>query len=186
MTYLVVWQNHLDGFCEDIYGARVNQSGTVIDSFAVSLQPDHQVRPAIAHGPENQLLFVYSGWADSINTHPASAMRIWGKFYPFVGIEQEAKVLLDHPGISLQVYPNPFCDIVNINFNKAHIPECPQIKIYDVSGRIVKQFTQFSQTLGQISWDARDNLGNKLPSGVYFLEFQAENHLETRKLLLIK
>ena len=57
---------------------------------------------------------------------------------------------------------------------------------YDVSGRMVKQFTQFNQTLGQISWDARDNLGNKLPSGVYFLKFQAENYLEIRKLLLIK
>ena len=132
------------------------------------------------------MLIVYSGWADSINTHPASAMRIWGKFYPFVGIEKEAKVLLNHPGISLQAYPNPFCDIVNIKCNKAHILESPKIIIYDVSGRMVKQFTQFNQTLGQISWDARDNLGNKLPSGVYFLKFQAENYLEIRKLLLIK
>ncbi len=88
-NYLVVWQNYRSGTDLDVYGARVAQSGAVIDSFAVSLQPGNQVSPALAKGEGGKMLLTYSGWTPEINGHPANTMRIWGKFYPFTGVEDE-------------------------------------------------------------------------------------------------
>ncbi|MEO0099652.1 MAG: hypothetical protein ABIK99_03575 [candidate division WOR-3 bacterium] len=47
----------------------------------------------MAHGIGNQFLITYSGWTDYINTHPANTMRIWEKFYPFIGSGWKARAL---------------------------------------------------------------------------------------------
>ena len=107
-NYLVVWQDDRSG-SYDIYGARVNPSGVVIDSFPVSEQPGNQFSPALAHGSGNKLLITYSGWVDYINGYPANTMRIWGKFYEQTGI-QEGEI----GEARLEVYPNPFRNVLNI------------------------------------------------------------------------
>ncbi len=61
------------------------------------------------------------------------------------------------------------------------------MKIYDATGRLVKEFGHTAnQRFNQVIWARDDNYGNKVASGVYFLKFTTERVTETRKLLLIR
>jgi phosphoribosylformylglycinamidine (FGAM) synthase PurS component len=197
-NYIVVWQDDRNGNW-DIYGAKVNQSGTVIDSFTVSTQLDNQFAPALCKGSGNQLLTTYSGWTDSINTHPADAMRIWGKFYPFVGIE-ETRDKASGARYGLQVQPNPFSKLTKIKFQTpssksrsaiggvdSRQKSVVSIKIYDVSGRLIKRFDYPTiRQFDQITWYGDDNSGKKLPQGVYFVKLNTDDYSETKKVIFIK
>ncbi|MFQ5906377.1 MAG: hypothetical protein ACE5JA_07375, partial [bacterium] len=61
--YFVVWQDHRAGIGSDIYGARVDTSGTVLDLPAVpiSTAPFRQRRPSVAFGGINYFVM----WHDS-------------------------------------------------------------------------------------------------------------------------
>jgi len=58
------------------------------------------------------------------------------------------------------------------------------LRIYDATGRLVKEFRHLLNE--QIFWNGTDDLNRKLPSGVYFLKFEAGEHSATEKLLLIR
>jgi hypothetical protein len=90
LNYIILFNGY--GNSWDIYGVRIDTSVIVIDSFVVCIQPGSQYMQALALGAGGQFLVTYSGWTDSINGQPVNTMRTWGKFYPFVGIEEETQM----------------------------------------------------------------------------------------------
>jgi len=80
------------------------------------------------------------------------------------------------------VYPNPFNPVTNIKFD---IPKnnLATIKIYNVSGQLVKQLLNKNKNAGsyRITFDA-----SGLPSGMYFIKFESHNYREIKKCLLMK
>ncbi len=180
-NYVVVWEEiHTDS--KNIYGAKVNTSGVVIDSFIVSQQSGDQTIPALTHGLGDQLLITYSGWTDSIGSHSAEIMRIWGKLYPFVGIKEDITLKNQVTKFNLQVYPNPIhkkCNIKYILSQKTSI----NISVFDITGRFVKDVINETQEVGIYckTFDVDD-----LPQGVYFIRLKAENYSDTKKAIFIK
>ena len=181
-NYLVVWEDYRNGL-PDIYGAWVDTSGSVIDSFPVSTQSGIQHSPEIAKGTGNQMLVVYSGWTDSINGHPVNTMRIWGKFLQFTGIEEKHNPDL----MKLSIYPNPFTTFTTICYSISTRGGV-SMKIYDLSGRVVKTLVNGEQEQGYytIRWDGTDNRGERLSSGIYFINFNAGKLNQTKKVILTK
>ncbi len=187
-NYWVIWQDYRNGEW-DIYGAKVDTSGIVVDSFVISQQPEDQISPALAHGLGDRLLITYAGWTDSINAHPVNSMRIWGIISTDVGIKDEIGLNMDITQLDLQIRPNPFCKNVEITFSVGHAADHIGLVIYDVTGRVVKDFslhTLDSQRPTVISWNGTDDLHRQLPSGIYFLKFELEDYSATEKLLLIR
>jgi hypothetical protein len=180
--YLVIWQDHRSGSEWDIYGAKVDTSGMVLNTYAVSTQPKDQYRPALAKGNGYQILITYAGWADSINTHPANTMRIWGKFYPFVGIEEDLELTKQVTKFSLQIYPNPINKQCNIKYNLPREIKV-NISMFDVTGRLIKEIINEKQNVGiyNKTFDMTD-----LPQGVYFIRLKTEKQSDTKKIILIK
>jgi len=90
----------------------------------------------------------------------------------------------------LQVSPNPFTVKTDIRWMMGDgrlNTEKLSMSIYDATGRLVRQWDYPTIRLSdQISWYGRDNSGKQLPNGVYFLKFEAGDHTETKKLLLIR
>ena len=78
-NYLVVWDDSRSGSW-DIYGAKLNGSGVVVDSLTISIQLGDQVSPTVASGAENQLFISYSGWTGEVGGKTYTMKRIWGKF----------------------------------------------------------------------------------------------------------
>ena len=64
-----------------------------------------------------------------------------------------------------------------------------ELKIYDLSGRIVRSFpllTSHSSLLTSVTWDGRDKDGKPVPSGVYFARLKSGDKSLTGKLVLIR
>jgi hypothetical protein len=188
-NYLVVWADGRSGSSADLYGAEVNVLGTVVDSFAVSVQTGNQLTPALVHGQGDQLLVVYCGFVDYINTHAANTLRIWGKFFPIPGIEENISM----PNIRtlLKIYPNPFnqmteirCQITDDRLSMTN--SRAQIKIYNVSGQVIKSFNLTPDVLpftSVISWDGTNAKGQKVPAGVYFCSLETDGFTTNQKII---
>jgi hypothetical protein len=99
---------------------------------------------------------------------------------------------------SIEVSPNPFSNITDIRWQPAPssgarpgmIDNSPiEIKIYDIAGRVVKDFSgQLSVISDQSSviWDGSDTNDKKLPSGVYIVKVSAGNNTATKQVLFIR
>ncbi|OYD17532.1 hypothetical protein CH333_00595 [candidate division WOR-3 bacterium JGI_Cruoil_03_44_89] len=100
--------------------------------------------------------------------------------------------------ITLSVYPNPFRERTEISMQYAvggmqeqlltPYSSLPTICIYDLAGRLVRQFTIYDLrfTNHEIVWDGKDERGMRLKSGVYFLRFEVGSFVETNELMLVR
>ena len=191
-NYLVVWQDNRNSSW-DIYGAKLNTSGIVIDSLSVSLQPGDQISPALAHGAGETSLITYSGWTGEYGGKTYNKMRIRGKFYPSVGVAEDAQRSAPYARRLLQISPNPFRNTTKIRYT-IHDTGCmiqenpkPKLTIYDATGRLVRQWDYPTMRLSdRISWHGTDESNRRLPSGVYFVTLRSGEHTAAEKVLLIK
>jgi hypothetical protein len=86
-----------------------------------------------------------------------------------------------------QNYPNPFNPITRINFK---LPQASHVvmKIYDIFGREVRTLieTQYEAGSYYLNWDARDDYGDFVSSGIYIYEIKAGKFSQAKKMTLIK
>ncbi len=188
--YLVVWEDDRNGPQTDIHGALVATTGVVVDSFAISMQTGAQNYPAVTHGNAAQAFVAYTGWADYINAHPANAMRTWGIFYSPTGItQQDASIEIHHTHLKLTVSPDPFTHSTEIRYSTKQQTQTPEIRIYDIMGRLVRSFNLESSVVNRassISWNGTDDAGRALASGVYFIHLAQDDYHTTEKILLVR
>jgi hypothetical protein len=85
------------------------------------------------------------------------------------------------------IYPNPFNPSTTISYD---LPAEAQVSIviYDAIGQEIRQLVNDSRSIGRYSvqWDARDNLGRSVGSGVYIAKIKAGSFAATQKMLLLK
>ncbi len=83
-----------------------------------------------------------------------------------------------------QNYPNPFSSKTAISYSLDKRSEV-KVTIYDVLGRIVKNFRVGYQEAGVhgVIWNGRNNLGRMVTLGVYFYRLQAMGRTEVKKML---
>jgi len=84
-------------------------------------------------------------------------------------------------------YPNPFNPSTEIEFI-APIAGNVSVEVYNIAGQLVKTVFNGSVEPGirTVSWDATDNNGNNVTSGVYFYKLIAGDKVDTRKMVLVK
>ena len=84
-------------------------------------------------------------------------------------------------------YPNPFNPVTTIRYD---LPEdaLVNITIYDIMGRIVRTLINSQQNAGfkSIQWNATNDAGSPLSAGLYLYKIQADNFVQTRKMVLLK
>ncbi len=85
-------------------------------------------------------------------------------------------------------YPNPFNPATTIKFA---LPEASQVKleVFNVVGQVVRTLVDNHQNAGRyvVQWDATNDNGHNLSSGIYFYRLQAGGEfLEVKKMLLLK
>jgi hypothetical protein len=80
----------------------------------------------------------------------------------------------------LKIFPNPFRKNVLISYSMGNSAKYAELKIYDVTGRLVRQFNHSTiQQFNQISWDGTDDIGRTVPQGIYFVHFISGSARET-------
>ena len=89
-------------------------------------------------------------------------------------------------------YPNPFNPETWIPYQLAVGSEV-QIFIYDAQGRVIRHLELGHQRAGYYMgkkraayWDSRNDLGERVASGIYFYQLQTSTHSFLRKMVILK
>jgi len=83
--------------------------------------------------------------------------------------------------------PNPLGDQTDISFA---LPKASTVtlRVFTLTGQLVKTLAEGQHSAGihRASWDGRDLLGNKVPSGVYFYRLEAPSFSSTKKMVVVR
>ncbi|MEO0226856.1 MAG: C25 family cysteine peptidase [candidate division WOR-3 bacterium] len=119
------------------------------------------------------------------------------------GIGEGEKLTMEGVRLVLNIYPNPFRNQLMIKYKirnsksetnpKFPIPnddvgEGVRLVIYDVTGRMVKDFSRLtvSGKRSTVEWYGEDDMGRRLPSGVYFVRLEAKDFNKVEKAVLLR
>lgn len=87
------------------------------------------------------------------------------------------------------LHPNPFKQMTVIRYQIADAAQTDDVslEIFDITGRLVKQFNHITiQPFNQVIWDGCDDVGRKVPAGVYFVQFESEGYKSVEKAVLLR
>ena len=86
-----------------------------------------------------------------------------------------------------QNYPNPFNPTTTIKY-ELPTDAFVNIKIYDLTGRLVKTLINRKQSAGykEVNWSGIDNSGKLATAGLYLCSFEAGEFRHTKKMVLLK
>lgn len=104
-----------------------------------------------------------------------------------VVVSGESKSVLPNAFSLSQNYPNPFNPVTEIRFGLPRSGRAT-LKIYDLLGREIATLFDEVKAAGyqQIQWNGQNKQGSPVPSGVYIYRLISGNHVEQKKMLLIK
>lgn len=84
-------------------------------------------------------------------------------------------------------FPNPFNPITQIQFD---VPEqnIINLSIFDLNGKLVKVLTskEYMQGRYYLNWNAKNDYGQDIPSGMYFVRLSSDSYSDTKKILFLK
>ncbi len=86
--------------------------------------------------------------------------------------------------------PNPFSVVTSIHYAlPSRMADGPvTLKIYNVSGRLVRTLVDASQAEGpyNVTWDGRDRHGRPVAAGIYFCRLSAAGEAVTQRMVLLR
>ena len=90
------------------------------------------------------------------------------------------------PMALLPNYPNPFHDRTTLTFRLAQRTPVRLI-LYDVLGRTVRTLVDGARSPGlhTLTWDGLDNMGHRVPAGIYYYRLESGPAIQTRSLLYV-
>lgn len=102
-------------------------------------------------------------------------------------IEDDHGSVLPEDFVLKQNYPNPFNQSTLIEYNlhrHAHLT----VEIFNVSGQRIRSLVDGEQSADSYAteWDGSSDNNHELPTGVYYYRVVAGDHLEVKKMLLLK
>lgn len=131
------------------------------------------------------LLMVWSEWfspgtgiyGQQINKHGSLGE-------PLTKIKELEKDNMINEFILYQNYPNPFNSETSIKFYSRKKSDY-NLNIYNLLGQKVKSYRLLNKNgINEFYWDAKNDLYQILPSGVYYIELKSKNYTQTIKSLL--
>ncbi|MGB3342204.1 MAG: T9SS type A sorting domain-containing protein [bacterium] len=187
LQYLhVVWTTDSSGTFPIMYAKLDTMGDFIIPPMQVVYPPYTQGGGAarIAVDLSNRLHLV---WVDE-RLNPGVSTAIFYKRGENVGIEETARLkTVGLPGIS--VFPNPFSKTTKISISTEQSADGIELRIYDASGRLIKDFLRFTPDALRptlLVWDGTDNKGDYLPAGVYFLRLSHSAKSQSVPLVLLR
>jgi len=197
----IVWRDYrnYDPYGHEIYFAFSDDSGQTFNPNV--LVNDHEgVVSAWDWNPSvcvNDSGEVFVAWSSTRNDPSLTNFDIYSGAGTYVGIQE---FLDPTPAIAVQCYPNPFSKLINISFGigqaasggvDSRQKSVVSMKIYDVSGRLVKTFSRFTPDALRptlITWHGDDENGRAVSDGVYFIRFEDRysGTVDVRKVLKVR
>ena len=108
--------------------------------------------------------------------------------YDFItDVKDEKEVSLPKNFGLTQNYPNPFNGQTNIEFQISSQSNV-KIQIFNILGQKIKTLLDEEKSPGYYTkiWDSRNDFGDSMNSGIYFIKFNSGKFAETKKMTLLK
>ncbi|MEO0095327.1 MAG: M14 family zinc carboxypeptidase [candidate division WOR-3 bacterium] len=119
-----------------------------------------------------------------------------------VGISEDEQIS-SPTSIAFNVNPNPFQNHCVIKFQipstksqtnsksqnpNGNVGQGFSLAIYDVTGRMVKDFSRLTVNgeRSTVVWNGSDDLGRRVPTGVYFVRLEAGDYKQVEKAILLR
>lgn len=100
---------------------------------------------------------------------------------------EEPDVPVAYSVMLYQNVPNPFNPTTNIRFD---LPSSEHVKlnVYNIKGELIATLLDQKMNAGrnEVSWDAKDNNGMAVASGIYFYRLVAGDFVQTKKMVLLR
>ena len=89
--------------------------------------------------------------------------------------------------IHFQNYPNPFNSTTNIKFRIGK-PAYTSIIVYNNRGQKIRTWAKryYSSGIHLLQWDSKDEFGNPVASGIYYIMIFTKDFKSTKKMILIR
>jgi 1,4-alpha-glucan branching enzyme len=182
----------LNGMLKRVYLSKGGMHAIIIGNFDVSAG---EISPNFPYS--GQWYDYFSG--DTLNASGSMSITLApGEFH----IYTNQKLETPEPGILTNLaddgslpnqfilypaFPNPFNAQIQIRYDLP-VAQKLSLQIYDIQGRLAAEIFRGYQTAGsyQKTWNAQNESGLSLSSGVYILRLQSDTDLQTQKIVLIK
>jgi hypothetical protein len=103
--------------------------------------------------------------------------------YHATGVQESPR---DIPSAGMYAYPNPFTATTTVYLPRmGHGAECTELSIFDVAGRRVRDFILYPSSFilpAKLKWDGRDNAGQRVVPGIYYLFADGRSSIRVVKL----
>lgn len=185
-NFIVTWTKQYFDTTSEILAQRYHADGTAMgDIFQITESPKNRLYMQDLEIQDNRMFILWR------TEHPVSRQSvIMAKVMAFMepqGTSPDKEYALPRKYALYQNYPNPFNPETTIQFD---LPQKSRvsIKIYDVTGRLVKQLVNRDYPAGphKISWDGKDEASQMVSSGNYFYKINAGTFTESKKMILLK
>jgi hypothetical protein len=168
----ILWQKSFGGSAEDAATAIFQNSNGGYTVGGWSSSNDYDFKHAGQHGGSDLFFGILS--PDNISLVATNRSNIESTS-SFQGTLQ------------LNNFPNPFSQATTISF---FVPTSGSVslKVFDVQGKLVKTLFEglMEQRNQTVLWNATNQHNNRVVPGVYVLMLQAGNHLESKKVFVLR
>lgn len=158
------------------YNDSLTQSGV---SMLPVLRTWHQADPpSAAEIARNTAIYGFQGNRNPFVDHPEYVERIWGP------VSNEDWVQNASPMLRIDnLYPNPFKESIQVIVDNPK--ENPaKVEIFNIRGEKVYQYSLGAKE-NRFEWQARDQYGNKVKAGVYFIRLSNSQTNTVAKILCV-
>jgi len=87
--------------------------------------------------------------------------------------------------IIMDVFPSITKERVTIDYSIPFSTNRIQIKIYDISGRLIKRFDNLTRD-ARVIWDISDDSGRSAAKGVYFVILETDDYQMSQKIVVVE
>ncbi|MEC7935845.1 MAG: T9SS type A sorting domain-containing protein [Candidatus Neomarinimicrobiota bacterium] len=200
--YLIAWEDER-GFLNndpvlsgglDIYAQVVHyENGNVYLENGIALCQEYhdQKGPKISLMKDNQdnsqnLWFVH--WIDMRSSGKADLANLYGQTIRLSAPMNIGISYLQPSSFEIgAAFPNPFNNSISIEINISNL-EPIEFLVANVLGEVVynEKIIPLRNGIHSLTWNARNNYGQDLSSGIYFFQFNSINYQSNRKITYLK
>ncbi len=182
---IICWQDRRSGNW-DVYAQHIDSLGNIlwdINGMPVCTAVNNQQYQEMIASDSGTAIICWSDWRSG--SARGYAQKVGDEIVGITERMQDARYKMQDMG--LEIYPNPSSKTLDIRWQMADNSQNISLKIYDATGRVVRQFNHPTNLpFNQVIWDGRDNDGKRLPGGIYFCELKVDEQRLTKKLILLR